>query len=141
MKFKQFMVTILIGMISTTFMGCGLLSKDSDENNKATITGTVYQPQASSNSNNMSMSLLLSVNGKTPLSDADVCLVDITTQKETSFCAKTNINGEYGIDVDSLTYWNGRAVIKSSKGKTQVFKLYDSSDTNVSDARSSIVAL
>ena len=28
MKYKQFMVTILIGVISTPFLGCGLLRKD-----------------------------------------------------------------------------------------------------------------
>ena len=66
MKFKSLMITILLGIISTTFMGCGSASK-SPYNNYETISGTVYDLSDSSTqdmSNNMNMSFFLSVNGK-----------------------------------------------------------------------------
>ena len=41
MKFKQFMVTILIGIISTTFMGCGLLRKDLHDSSTVNPTSSL----------------------------------------------------------------------------------------------------
>ena len=126
MKFKQCILTLLIGIILTSVFGCGLLSKDSNESSQEIISGTVYVPQInSSNGNNMNMSLLLSVDGAAPLSNARVCLLDITTQKESNFCSTTNEQGEYEIPVESITFWDGRGAIKATKGSTQVFSLYD----------------